>query len=161
MSQEVLATLHASPPRRVLGVGMQAGLGLLLLYIAFATPPALVWQVFLIVVGLGSLWMAQRMWQVTALHLVLTREALCDSEGTVLARIDNIASVERGPFALKPSNGFMIKTIAPQARGWQPGVWWRIGRRVAVGGVTPGSQAKPMADIIAILIKPGESGFDL
>lgn len=161
MTEEVLATLHASPARRVLGVGMQAALGVLLLYIAFATPPALVWQIFLVVVGVASLWMAQRMWQVSAMHLVLTRTALTDSDGTVLARIDNIAAVERGPFALKPSNGFMIKTINSQDPGWRPGMWWRFGRRVAVGGVTPGSQAKPMADLIAILISPEKSEFGL
>ena len=152
MSDEVLATVHASPPRRAMGFGTLAGLGVLLLYIAFMQPPALHWQVFLIVLGAGALWLAQHMWQVTGRHLELTATELRDSDGTVLARVEDIASVDRSAFAMKPSNGFSIKTHRPQARCWRPGMWWRIGRRVAVGGVTPGSQTRPMADIISMLI---------
>ena len=152
MSDEILAEVSASAPRRVMGVVMLGGLGVLLLYIAFMTPPAPVWQVFLIVLGLASLWLAQVMWQVTAVTLILTPTELRDSDGTVLVRVEDVAAVDRGAFALKPSNGFMIKTHRPQARGWRPGMWWRIGRRVAVGGVTPGSQTKPMADILSAML---------
>ena len=152
MSDEILARVEASVPRRYLGLAMLVGLGALLLYIAFATPPALHWQLFLIVLGLLILWVAQLMWQATEGVLVLTRSELREEGGPVLARIEDIERVDRGAFALKPSNGFMIKTRRPQARGWRPGMWWRLGRRVAVGGVTPGSQTKPMADIIAALL---------
>jgi hypothetical protein len=77
---------------------------------------------------------------------------LTDSEGTVLARVEDIVAVNRGAFAIKPSNGFTLTLKNPAPRAWQPGLWWRLGRRVAVGGVTPGSQARPMADIIAVMV---------
>lgn len=152
MSDEVLARVYASAPRRFLGVGMMAGLGGLMLYIAFATPPALQWQVFLLMIGGGALWVAQVMWQATSRHLVLTDQDLRDSEGRVLVTLDNVERVDRGAFAFKPSNGFIIRTRSKQERAWQPGLWWRFGRRVAVGGVTPSSQTKPMADIMAMIL---------
>jgi hypothetical protein len=88
----------------------------------------------------------------TTRKLFLTEEALTDSEGTMIARVEDIVAVNRGAFAMKPSNGFTLTLKNPAPRAWQPGLWWRLGRRVAVGGVTPGSQARPMADIIAIII---------
>ena len=40
----------------------------------------------------------------------------------------------------------------------EPGLWWRIGRRIGVGGVTPASQSKVMADLItARLIERDQS----
>lgn len=153
MSKEILATLDATGPRRFVGLGMLLFLGGLLLYVAFARPPAhLGWQALLIGFGLFSLWLAHRMQTATTRKLLLTEDALIDSEGTVLARIDEIEAVERGMFAMKPSNGFMLKLKNPAPREWHPGLWWRLGRRLAVGGVTPGRQARPMADMISVML---------
>ena len=65
----------------------------------------------------------------------------------------NIASVDRGAFAFKPSNGFTVRLKSPAPRAWLPGLWWRLGRRVGVGGATPGKAARDMADVITILLK--------
>ena len=56
--------------------------------------------------------------------------------------------MDRGAFAFKPSNGFMLKLSRKGPFAWEPGIWWRIGRRVGVGGVTPGTPAKVMAEMI-------------
>ena len=120
---------------------------------AFAQPPAiLTWQAFLVLLGLGCLWFAHRLQLATTRKLHLTETALIDSEGEVLARVEDIVSVNRGMLAIKPSNGFMLLLKDPAPRAWQPGLWWRFGRRVAVGGVTSGGQTRPMADIIAAMI---------
>lgn len=150
---DIVAEVDPNGPRRWLALAMLLTLGGLVLYLAFAAPPAnLGWQVFLVGMGLLSLWMAYKLQVATTRKLLLTREALTDSDGMVLARVDDIVSVSRGTFALKPSNGFMLVLKNPAPRVWQPGLWWRVGRRVAVGGVTPGAQARPMADIISVMI---------
>lgn len=147
--QDILTTAQASAPRRWLGVGMTAVLGALLIYVGFVQPPAsLGWQLFLIVLGAAAIALSVKMHAATALQLRLTVEALTDSEGRVIARIEDVVAVERGTFAFKPSNGFMIRLSAPQSRAWYPGIWWRLGRRVGIGGVMPGSQTKIMAELI-------------
>ena len=73
-----------------------------------------------------------------------------DSDGTVIARLDNIEKVDRSAFAMKPSNGFLIILKEPGPRVWRPGLWWRLGRRVAVGGVTNGAHTRPMADMMKL-----------
>jgi hypothetical protein len=150
---EVLATIHASAPRRWLGVGTMTGLGVLLIYIALARPPALGWALFLIAIGAGSLWLASKMYTATSRVIELTRLELRDSTGAVIAPVAEIDNVDRGFFAFKPSNGFLLRTTRPTGpRVWLPGMWWRMGRQIGIGGVTPGAQTKYMTELLAALM---------
>ncbi|MDO6585398.1 hypothetical protein Q4543_07695 [Salipiger sp. 1_MG-2023] len=153
MSEEIIATVSTSGARRVTGVGTLGLLGGLLVWMAASQPAAgLAWQLSLALMGAAALWMAVRMWRDTARNLVLTDVELRDSTGAVLARVDDIQKVDRSMFAMKPSNGFVIRLKTPGPRAWHPGLWWRFGRRVAVGGVTAGRDSKPLADALAILV---------
>ncbi len=159
MQQEVLATVSATGARRVMAITVLVLLGGVLVYIALAQPPqALGWQLIMLGVGCGVLVLAERMRRAEVTVLELTREALREKGGAVLVRMDQIATVNRGVFAFKPSNGFVIITHAPQPLQWNPGLWWRVGRRIGVGGVAPAVQAKYMADVMqAILTESADS----
>jgi hypothetical protein len=152
MADEVLAVLKASPPRRVLGVGTVLMLGALAVYVALFEPPGHPgWTAFLIALGLTALWLSNKMRHATMAHLELTRSELRSSTGEVLVRVADVEQLERGALAFKPSNGFMLKLRAGSDAGprrWEPGLWWRMGRRVGIGGVTPGSQARVMAELL-------------
>ena len=161
MNDEILATVSASAPRRWLGVGMMGTLGVLLLYIALAVPPqSFSWQAFLLVMGVGSLWLADATRRATERVVELRHDGLSDSTGAVIAPLDQLASIDRGTFAMKPSNGFVIRLSEKRPRAWQPGLWWAIGSRVGIGGVTPGSQTKAMAQILEMLLAERQSGQD-
>jgi hypothetical protein len=150
---EDLAILRVSAPRRVFGLAVMLALGGLVLFIAVTNPPAdLPWRLFLLGLGLAALILAEAMRRATGRALHLTREGLFDSAGRELARIDNIEGIERGAFAIKPSNGFRLRLVAPAPRAWAPGVWWRVGRHLGVGGVTSAAQGKAMAEILTALL---------
>lgn len=144
--------LRASPPRRVMGAGMLGILGVLLIWLAFTTATSVAWGGVLVLVGAASLALAVRLWQATAGALLLTAAGLTDEAGRVLAPIEEIVSVDRGAFAFKPSNGFLLRLTGSGARGWAPGLWWRMGRRMGVGGVTSAAQAKAMAEILSLQV---------
>ena len=153
MEDDVLAVVRASTPRRFLGIGMLLILGLMLIYTALVRPPAVLgWQIFLIGLGALCLWAAERMRLATTLAVELTRDGLRTSDGEEIAAMDNITSVDRGMFVFKPSNGFIVRLKASTPRRWQPGIWWRFGGRVGIGGVTPGAQGKIMADMLAAML---------
>lgn len=152
MTGEVLLTVEASGLRRIMGVTMLAVIGVTLVFVALSTPPSIGWLLFLLVVGIGALWLSVRMWQATSHKIELTDEELRCSDGTVIARVADIENIDRGFFAFKPSNGFLIRTATPGTRMWLPGLWWRAGRRIGVGGVTPASQSKAMSEILAAMI---------
>lgn len=152
MDNEVLASVQASAVRRWTGVVMLGFVGFLLIYSAVSAPPALKWQAFLIVAGVFIIWMADRVRRVTEHGIELTTTELRETSGVRLAYLDDIVGVDRGVFAFKPSNGFVIRTKMPGTRRWRPGMWWRFGRRIGIGGVMPASGTKMMAEALAAAI---------
>ncbi|WP_172293570.1 hypothetical protein [Pseudoruegeria sp. HB172150] len=157
MSEEVLARVGPSPARRWLAVTILIVLGGLLVYLSVMSAEAgLLVQGLLLVLGIGSVVMGDRIRKATETWVELTEDGLRDGHGRVLCRMDEIEGVERGAFAFKPSNGFLVRLKTPGERAWQPGLWWRLGRRLGIGGVTPAAQAKVMADIIALRLKGGQ-----
>jgi len=159
-SDEVLERIKPNGARRVMATGALGCLGSLLLWIAATQPPVDVgWLIFLVVMGAGSLWLAWKMWEVSATTLELTRSELREAGGRVLFEIKNVDSVDRGFFAFKPASGFLVRLKEPTgARVYAPGLWWRRGRRVAVGGVTAGREAKSVADLITVLLVQSRDG---
>lgn len=78
-------------------------------------------------------------------------QAVFDDTGRVLCRIDQIEKVERGLAPLSPSSGFVIRTFASQPGGWSPGLWWRFGRRIGIGGATSAKAGRNMASAIDLV----------
>lgn len=150
--EEVLATVAAGGGRRVLGLGMLAFLGVLLIYIAFSASPSFGFRIFLLATGTSALVLAEGMRRATGQVLELTRAELRDTAGNVLARIEDVTAINRGPFDFKPSNGFLLVTKTPQSRVWRPGLWWRFGRRIGVGGMTQRRETKFMSEMIAVML---------
>jgi hypothetical protein len=155
----IYATVHASAGRRWFGYGVLFGLGALVLYTTLAHPPALQWMIFMLVFGVSMLWLAERLRRATTMVIVLTADELRDSSGIVLARLADVQAVNRGAFALKPSNGFTLVMKDKSPRAWAPGLWWRMGRRVGVGGVTAAGQSRFMAEQIALRIKTDDTSY--
>ena len=144
--------LSASAGRRAIGVGSVALLGVIMLYLAIVQSPGPGWRLFMVGFAGLALWMAQRMWHATAHRLELTPDGLRSSDGRVIAAMQDIVAVDRGVFAFKPSNGFMVRLSRKGPFAWEPGLWWRIGRRVGVGGVTHRTPAKMMAEMMEMRI---------
>lgn len=146
----IYATVQASQGRRIVGYALLFSLGALVIYTTLSHPPALHWMIFMLAFGVATLWLAERLRRAGGLMITLTEDDLRDSSGTVLARLDDVVSVSRGAFALKPSNGFTLVMKRRQASAWAPGIWWRLGNRVGVGGVTSAGQSRFMAEQIAL-----------
>jgi len=152
-----LLRLAASPARRGFAYAVLAGFGAFLIGLALWQPPAAGWLVVLVGMGAGSIYLAERLRRATELALVLTEAGLADSAGRLIAPLDQIGSVSRGTFAMKPSNGFTLVMKRRVARGWAPGLWWSLGNRIGVGGVTAAAPAKLMAEQIAAMIARREA----
>lgn len=149
----VYARVSASPIRRLVAYIFLTVLGILLIYMALFQPPPAHWLVFLLAMGATTLWVAEKLRLATQLSIELTETELRDSNGRILASLGQVKGVDRGAFAMKPSNGFTVILTEKGQRAWAPGLWWRIGRRVGVGGVTSAAEAKLMAEQIALRIQ--------
>ena len=150
---ETLVRLEAAQSRRMFGVIAMIGLGLALLYIVATYPPSKpVALISLMATGVAFIWASTRLYRATTNVILLTREAIITESGRTLCRIDDIANVDRGFFAFKPSNGFLIRVKTPQGRSWAPGMWWSFGKNIGIGGVTHPRQGKEMVSIIQMML---------
>ena len=150
---EVLVKLEVSQGRRLFGVIAIAGLGLILLYIAAAFPPSSILSLaFLVLIGGFFVWASYRLFRSSDNTILLTRETISTASGLVLCRLDQIAKVDRGFFAFKPSNGFLILLKEKGPRSWAPGMWWSFGKSIGLGGVTSPRQSKEMVSILQMLV---------
>ncbi len=153
MTDTVLATLSAAPARRWVSTTLIFVLAVIFLALAATSPVAgPVQRLLLAALGLASLWVATHSLRGQGRSLVLTESVLMDSQGAILAHVDEMRAVDRGAFAFTPSNGFMLRLTRPQPRAWVPGLYWRIGDRLAVGGATNPAETRNMADRIGLLL---------
>lgn len=146
-----IMTLGVSEPRRWLGVASTGGLAILLTWITFSGRPAMAYQLGFLAGAALAFWAAVLLSKAGQDRLVLTSKALRTESGRLLTTIDNVKSVERGAFAFKPPNGFLVRLKEPSGSGWVPGFWWQRRRVIGVGGVVGAGQARAMAEIITAL----------
>lgn len=158
---EVLARITPRTARRVFATGVTGALGLILVYIAATFPPAdLVWLAFLVALGTLCLLWAWRLWQASAVVLELTRTEMREAGGRRLFLVDDVDRVDNSAFAFKPAAGFLVHLKTPQPRVYAPGLWWRAGRRVAIGGVTGRAEGKAVVELLNVMLADREGGFD-
>ena len=148
-----IAELRISRARRWLGVIALAALGVVLAGHGLSSPDrGIPVRVISIVLGAGCLWQAWRHLVTSISGIVLTEDGLFDSSGDLICAFDDIGSVDRGMFAFKPTNGFLVRLRRPASFRWIPGLYWRVGKRVGVGGATQSAEAKVMADRLKIMV---------
>ncbi|MEM7471309.1 MAG: hypothetical protein AAF340_08150 [Pseudomonadota bacterium] len=157
---DVITGIVPSAPRRLFGAGVLYASGGLLIYIALVQPPSAAYALLLVGFGAVSTYGGWRMWQVTGRMIELTEEELRLSDGTVIAKIEDIDKVDRSFFAFKPSNGFLVTLKVKYPSAWAPGLWWRFGKRIGIGGVTPASEGKVMADALSAMIATRDGLFE-
>lgn len=150
MSSDTLFELSASAPRRLLALAVHFGLGLMLVLLALGGGLPALPALALVALGAVAVWRGEALRRATLLTIRLTPEGLSDSAGRQIAAWDDILRVERGAFAMRPSNGFLLVLARPGPGVWAPGLWWRAGRRVGVGGVTPGPATRALAERLAL-----------
>ena len=153
-ADHVIAQAHPTAPRRFLGTAMFGVLGGMLLALANqSAPQSMPSALFLGLVGIGALVLSWRFWQATAAGLLLTPAGISDTTGRMVLSLDEIEALNRGTFAAKPATGFALVLRRPARPAWAPGLWWRMGQRLGVGGALSRAELRVMADRIEDLLK--------
>jgi hypothetical protein len=153
-------TLRPSRPRLWFAIAALGAMALGLFWLALAHPlvgPG--WRAGLLVACLPLVLAIRALLASGRRVLILTREGLFDSVSGDVCRIGDIARVERGIFALRPARGFALRLTRPLGRRWVPGLWWRFGRNLGVGGLTGAAETRLMAEVLdALLAAQGGQG---
>jgi hypothetical protein len=162
VGRDIITAVVPSIMRRAFGVGVLSCAGFLMLYIVVTQPPeGLQWILVLILAGGMFLYGSYKMWDATGYRIELTDDGIRMSNGIVVARFEDIHAVDRSFFAFKPSNGFLVTLNKKYTNTWVPGLWWRIGKRIGIGGLTSGAEGKIMADTLAAMIAQRDGLIEL
>lgn len=148
--EDLVCRLAPSMPRLWIGTFAVAGVACVIFWIAATgtfTPAA---RFLVAVLGALMAFGAVKFYRSATVQLEFDGDTLFETgSGRVLARLENIKRLDRGALAFKPSSGFLIVLkVRDGSNAWVPGIWWRVGRHVGVGGVVPSHAAKFMAEII-------------
>jgi len=150
----VIASLFPSKIRFGIGLVGIATLGIFLLWVGlFSEVASSLGRLMFLVLGAATSFLAFKIYNNQLHGILLTEDGLFDTTGAPLCTMNQIASVDRSFFAFRPSNGFSIQLNEPMPRAWFPGLWWRFGRRIGVGGLTAQGSGRAMADILTLRIK--------
>ncbi|MCY4260316.1 MAG: hypothetical protein OXC91_08655 [Rhodobacteraceae bacterium] len=143
--------VQPSPPRRWLAIGFLVLCGCLLGFTGLASlPTGGVYAVIQCLAALSAIWAAWCVHRATAHCIEFVGDELRCTDGTLIASIDDIQRVDISLFAFKPSNGMVLVLGKSMSTRWQPGLWWRVGRHVGIGGCTPKAQARQLAEEIEV-----------
>ena len=113
-------------------------------------------QFFLIALGGVFLCVGHLMHKAGRQTIVLTRTGLFTGDQK-LAALDDIVAVKNGMFVFKPSGGFALTLRAKGKIQWRPGLYWRIGKTVGVGGAVSRAEAKYMVDALSRLLEDAKN----
>ncbi len=159
---DVIARLEPSLGRRWFGALSLGALGLVLIWYTFTQPQdMLLLRILTPVLGVAFIWQAQWNLRVSKTGIYLTRQGLFDAQNRQIVALYNMAEVDRGVFAFKPSNGFLIRLHEAEPKGWAPGLYWRFGKRLGIGGATHPGHNKMMSDAIEVLIMERSLGPEI
>ncbi len=150
-SDGIILSIGPSPARRYFAVICFVALAIVLIGLVVQGSAGIVWQAVFLGKAIASLLGAKRLYQGTDDEIELTRQELRTKSGRVLTTIENVRVVERGPFAFKPSNGFLVRMHAPCGKGWAPGLFWQRGTYLGIGGAINAGHTRAMAEAITAL----------
>ncbi len=149
MDDTLLFRLDVAPARRVIALVFMMLLSVILIYTAINSPLGFGVRGFLLAIGVVTLLGARALARGTKASVDLREDGIYLSTGEELAHIDNIDRVEPGMFAMKPSGGISVKLKTAPGFAFVPGMYWRVGRTLGIGGVTIRGAAKAMSDGLA------------
>lgn len=150
----VIASATPTLPRRILGTAIIGVLGMMILALAkSASAQSNGAALVLVLIGVGFLVLSFRFWQTTASGLVLTASEIVETSGRRVVSLGDIDCLKRGTFAAKPATGFALILKGRGSAGWSPGLWWRLGARVGIGGALSRAELRAMSDRIEELLR--------
>lgn len=154
-AEDVLVAIRATTFRRYTTVILLVFFALILTQVGIEMPserPAMKFLAFAL--GFVSVIQAVFFWRATAVAIELTAQVLRESgpNGRILARVADIEKIDSSAFSYRPASGFLILLKTPAPMMVAPGMWWRRGRKIGIGGVTAKAHSKILAAALQELI---------
>ena len=67
---------------------------------------------------------------------------LFNIDGSVICEIDDIERIDVSPYTFKSANGFIVILKTKSSFKSIPGLYWRLGKRLSIGGLVSKNESK-------------------
>ena len=159
---DVILKIKPSAGRRIFGIIILCLVAVIMMNYAFGDKAqSIVLRFILLLMAVVFLWQAQANLRFIGAALILKREGLFDDQGALICSLSNINQIDRGWISFKPSNGLLVRMHKPMALKWSPGLYWRFGKSLGIGGMVSPVLTKEMSDKLLLLMQENVHNIEL
>ena len=93
------------------------------------------------IVFLG-LWFIRFLKRYSKIGFLINQSGLFNIDGSVICEIDDIERIDVSPYTFKSANGFIVILKTKSSFKSIPGLYWRLGKRLSIGGLVSKNESK-------------------
>ena len=109
---------------------------------------------FFLLLGLVllALWFKRFLKRYSKVGFQINSTGLYDLETNLICKIDDIHKVDVSPYTFKSANGFIVFSKTKSKFRSVPGLYWRLGNRISIGGLISKNESKFLSTTLLALI---------
>ncbi len=108
--------------------------------------------VLLPIVILQVVWLRKFLNHYSKIGFLINKVGLFDLNENIICKIDDIKRIDASPYTFKSANGFLILLDTKSSFKSIPGLYWRYGHRISIGGLVSKHESKYLAGILSDLV---------
>ena len=93
------------------------------------------------IVFLG-LWFIRFLKRYSKIGFLINQSGLFNLDGSIICKMDDIERIDISPYTFKSANGFIVILKTKSSFNLTPGLYWRLGKRISIGGLVSKSESK-------------------
>ena len=99
---------------------------------------------FLLIPTIIFLWLCFRKFlkRYSKVGFLINQSGLFNLDGSVICEIGDIERIDVSPYTFKSANGFIVILKTKSSFKSIPGLYWRLGKRISIGGLVSKNESK-------------------
>ena len=89
-----------------------------------------------------GLWFIRFLKRYSKIGFLINQSGLFNIDGSVICKIDDIERIDVSPYTFKSANGFIVILKTKSSFKSIPGLYWRLGKRLSIGGLVSKNESK-------------------
>ena len=94
-----------------------------------------------IIVVLG-LWLKRFLNRYSKIGFLINELGMFNLDESLIFKMDEIERIDVSPYTFKSANGFIILLKTKSSFKFIPGLYWRLGNRISIGGLVSKNESK-------------------
>ncbi len=106
----------------------------------------------LLTIVLG-IWLKRFLKKFSKIGFLINELGIFNLDESIICKIENIKKIDVSPYTFKSANGFIIFQKTKGSFKIVPGLYWRAGKRISIGGLISKNESKFLSSTLLEIIK--------